>query len=300
MSDSNSSDFTQRKSDDSQRDGRGLDTALVIRAENAWIGVGMEYDALIARHGPMHEGWTLKSQRLLSVDDRHYDRLDIMLNHGEELSYFFDITDVYGQGVPTSDEIKAMLDDDDVELDGRSTTGGSAMTDLDPHAMTPHAIADRQDESQCVATAVIIRAETVWSSVCEEYDYLSLRHGPTWKDWTVRIQACSSRHGRHYDLIEVIPNHGEPQTYCFDVTNGYEDGFHEVSVKQGLMETRRHPVRYFQVKLDEAATARVLRYPEGEAMWAEVVALACQNFERKKARSVLADALVTTRALLRE
>ena len=97
-----------------------------------------------------------------------------------------------------------------------------------------------------------------------------------------------------------MPKDGEPLTYCFDVTSGYEDGLHEVSVKQGLMETRRHPGMYFQVRLDGAATARVLRYPEGDIMWAEIVALAYQQFERKKARSVLAEALVMARGLLRE
>ncbi|MBK1720467.1 hypothetical protein [Thiocystis violacea] len=182
-------------------------------------------------------------------------------------------------------------DSDDSRRDGLGS---------DRYAMTPPAIAKLQDENHRFETAVIIQAETIWTSVCKEYDYLSRQHGPTWKDWTVRIQACLSRNGRYYDLIEVIPNHGEPRIYCFDMTNGHEDGLHTVSVKQGLMETRRRPGAYFQVKIDQAATARVLRYPEADVMWAEVVALAHQHFERKKARFVLADALVTARALLRE
>lgn len=301
MSDSNPRDFTQQDRDDSHRDGLGLATALVIQAENSWIGVGMEYEAIMTRHGPMHEGWTLKSQRMFSVDGRRYDQLTIVLSDGEELSYFFDITDFYGQDeVLPEDEFEAMWDSDDAELDSQRPGDRVALMDLNPRELDVRVIASSQDADPCVDAAVFIQAETVWTGVCEEYDYLSRQHGPTWRDWTVRIQECLSRNGRYYDLIEVVPKDGEPHTYCFDVTSGYEDGLHEVSLKQGLMETRRHPGMYFQVRLDGAATARVLRDPEADFMWAEVVALAHQSFERQKARSVLANALVTTRALLRE
>lgn len=169
------------------------------------------------------------------------------------------------------------------------------MTDCNSQEMAAH-----HSDGLSIETAIIIQAETIWSSVCEEYDYLSHQYGPKWRDWTVQIQDCLSNNGRYYDLIEIHPNDGEPQTYYFDVTSGYEDGLNDVSIKQGLMETRRHPGMYFQVRLDGAATARVLRDPEGEAMWAEVFTLAHQHFERKKARFILADALVMTRTLLRK
>lgn len=98
--------LTQQDSDDSCRDGLSLATALVIRAENSWIGVGMEYEYIIARHGQMYEDWTLKSQRLFPRDDTGctYDQLNIVLNDGQELSYFFDITDFYGREVAMSDD----------------------------------------------------------------------------------------------------------------------------------------------------------------------------------------------------
>jgi hypothetical protein len=306
MSDSNPRDLIRQDIDDSRRDGLSLDTALVIRAENSWIGVGMEYDYVIARHGRMHEGWTLESQRLLHRDEngRSYDQLNIVLSDGRELSYFFDITDFYGREVLMSDEIRAMLDEDDAESGSRSRGDEGVMMDLDPSDMSAPANADGRDEEACFETAVIIQAETIWSSLCEEYEYLSrlhpLKHLQQWKDWTVRIDACLFRNGRYYDRIEVVSASGESQTYCFDVTNGYEDGLHTVSVKQGLMETIRNPSSYFQVKLGMAATARLMRYPEAEVMWAEVVALAHQYFEHHKARAVLAEALMRERAFLRE
>ncbi|BCU05546.1 hypothetical protein [Allochromatium tepidum] len=212
MSESNSRDLIQQDIDDSRRDGLSLATALVIRAEESWIGVGMEYEAIRARHGRMHEDWTPTSQRLLSRDEngRSYDQVNIVLSDGRELSYFFDITDFYGREVSMTDDIRAILEEDDAELDSRC----------------------RGDEDPCFETAVVIRAETIWSSLCEE--------------------------------------------------------------------TIRNPSSYFRVKLDMAATARLMRYPEAEVMWAEVVVLAHQYFERKKARAVLAEALVRERAFLRE
>lgn len=306
MSESNPRDFIRQDIDDSRRDGLSLDTALVIRAENASIGIGMEYEAVRARHGRMHEGWTLKSQRVLIMDEdgRSYDRLNIVLSDGRELAYFFDITDLYGREALMSDDIRAILEEDDVELDSRSRGDEGGMMDLDPLDRRAHANAVDRDEDMCFETAVVIQAETIWSSLCEEYEYLSCRHPlkhlQQWKDWTVRIDACLCRNGRYYDRIEVVSAHGEPQTYCFDVTNGYEDGLHTVDIKQGLMETIRNPSSYFQVKLGMAATARVMRYPVAKVMWAEVVALAHQYFKPKKARAVLAEALVQERAFLRE
>ena len=97
MPDSNPRDLIQADSDDSRRDGLSLETAMVIRAENAWIGVGLEYEAVIARHGPLNDGWTLESQRLRSVEGRRYDELHIVLNNGERRVYHFDITDFYGK-----------------------------------------------------------------------------------------------------------------------------------------------------------------------------------------------------------
>ena len=284
MSDSNPRDLIRQDIDDSRRDGLSLATAIVIRAEDSWIGVGMEYEAIRARHGRMHEDWTPTSQRLLSRDEngRSYDQVNIVLSDGRELSYFFDITDFYGREVSMTDDIRAILEDEGAEPGSRSLG----------------------DEEACFEMAVVIRADTIWSSLCEEYEYLSrlhpLKHRQHWKDWTVRVEACLCRNGRYYDRIAVVSASGASQTYCFDMTNGYEDGLHTVDVKQGLMETIRNPSSYFRVKLDMAATARLMRYPEAEVMWAEVVALAHQYFERKKARAVLAEALVRERAFLRE
>ena len=81
MSDSNPRDLIRQDIDDSRRDGLSLATAIVIRAEDSWIGVGMEYEAIRARHGRMHEDWTPTSQRLLSRDEngRSYDQVNIAL-----------------------------------------------------------------------------------------------------------------------------------------------------------------------------------------------------------------------------
>ncbi|ADC61006.1 hypothetical protein [Allochromatium vinosum] len=108
MSDSNSRDLTQQDIDDSRRDGLSLATALVILAEDAWDGVRMEYDHVIAQHGQMHEGWTLASQHVFLDGERRYDRLDIVLSSGEKLSYFFDITNFYGRHtIPDDDDSEA-------------------------------------------------------------------------------------------------------------------------------------------------------------------------------------------------
>jgi hypothetical protein len=111
MSDSNPRDLIRQDIDDSRRDGLSLATALVIRAEDSWIGVGMEYEAIRARHGRMHEDWTPTSQRLLHRDEngRSYDQVNIVLSDGRELSYFFDITDFYGREVLMTDDIRAIL-----------------------------------------------------------------------------------------------------------------------------------------------------------------------------------------------
>lgn len=93
MSESNLRNVAQQDSDDSRRDGLSLATAIPIRAANAWIGVGLEYDHVIARHGPLNDGWTLESQRLRSVEGQRYDELHIVLNNGERLVCHFDITD---------------------------------------------------------------------------------------------------------------------------------------------------------------------------------------------------------------
>lgn len=174
MSGSNPRDLIQQDSDDSRRDGLSLETAIVVRAENTWDGVGMEYDYVIARHGPIDEGWTLESQRLRSVEGRRYDELRIVLNHGEQRIYHFDITDFYGKG------------------------------DLPPAADEP-----------------------------------------------------------------------EPMT----------------------MTMKRHPALDAQVKIDQAAIARVLRYPEADALWAEAVRLGGEHFGRQKTRALLAEALVAARVL---
>lgn len=65
---SNARDLIQPDSDDSRREGLGRATAIVIRAENNWIGLGMEYDDGFARHGPIDVGWTLESRRVRSLE----------------------------------------------------------------------------------------------------------------------------------------------------------------------------------------------------------------------------------------
>ncbi|NEX23547.1 hypothetical protein G3480_25255 [Thiorhodococcus mannitoliphagus] len=293
MSESNPRDLTRQDSDDSRRDGLSIETAIVIRAEHASIGVAMEYDTVTARHGAYGEAWTLASQRLRLMEDRRYDILRILLKTGEEVTYFLDITEWYGkdESQPNLAEIAAWIDDDDADW--------NIQVENDEGALPPQASADRQGDGHSLETAVVIHAQTIWSSVCEECDFLILKHGPL-ADWTAEFQACFSRNARHYDRIEVIPRQGEPQTYYFDVTKGYEDGLHEVSMKQGLMRTRRNPGAYLRVMIDTAATARVFREPEAAALWAEAVALVNEQFERRQARRVLADALLTTRRLMRE
>lgn len=172
MSESNPRDLAQQESDDSRRDGLSLATAIPIRAANAGIGVGLEYEAVSARHGPLNAGWTLESQRLRSVEGRRYDVLHIVLRNGERRVYHFDITDFYGK------------------------------CDLPPDAVAP---------------------------------------------------KPSAR--------------------------------------------PRRPIQDAQVKIDQAAIARVLHHPEADALWAEAVRLGIEHFGRQTTRARLAEALVAARVL---
>ncbi|MCF7984990.1 MAG: hypothetical protein K9L70_11360 [Thiohalocapsa sp.] len=81
----------------------------------------MEYEYVIARHGPIEEGWTLESQRLRFVEGRRYDELHIVLSRGEQRIYHFDITDFYGKAAlpPAADEPEPMTMKRHPALDAR-------------------------------------------------------------------------------------------------------------------------------------------------------------------------------------
>lgn len=95
MSDPNVCDIPPPDSDDDRRDGLSLETAIVIEAEDSWIGVRLEYDYVSQRHGALKTGWFLESQQLVRHDGHHYDVLRIRLSNGESRTYHFDITDFY-------------------------------------------------------------------------------------------------------------------------------------------------------------------------------------------------------------
>ena len=74
-------------------EGGSVARAVVIQAASERDGVAAEYDWL-ARHLP---GAVVARQALLSVGDRQYDRIDVVLPGGGQRSVYFDVTGFFGR-----------------------------------------------------------------------------------------------------------------------------------------------------------------------------------------------------------
>ncbi len=78
--------------------GMSQDDAIVImNAINDSEGVDAEYYYLEQRYKERYDDWDLISQALLDQGETKYDRMDLMLSSGSNVTIYFDITDFFGK-----------------------------------------------------------------------------------------------------------------------------------------------------------------------------------------------------------
>ncbi|HVA97529.1 MAG TPA: hypothetical protein VNG53_01430 [Bacteroidia bacterium] len=88
-----SSNSTTTTENASTKVGLSIETAVVIKDKNETDGVNSEY-AWINVHYP---DYTTKSQELLMVKNKPYDKIDIKTKEGKALAIYFDISNFFGK-----------------------------------------------------------------------------------------------------------------------------------------------------------------------------------------------------------
>jgi hypothetical protein len=80
-------------SDDAHRSGNGdsFETAVVVNADNSFVGVEAEYAYISSQCGEPHKDWKLQSQGLCDRGGKPYDVLTIALSGGATRTFYFDI-----------------------------------------------------------------------------------------------------------------------------------------------------------------------------------------------------------------
>jgi len=78
-------------------DGSSMERAVVIHATSSAAGVQAEYTYLSERHGQQGQEWGLESQALMEEDGRHFDALNVKTRDGQDLTYYFDISEFFGK-----------------------------------------------------------------------------------------------------------------------------------------------------------------------------------------------------------
>jgi hypothetical protein len=68
-----------------------------MNAINDSEGVDAEYYYLEQRYKERYVDWDLISQVLLDQGETKYDRMDLMLSSGSNVTIYFDITDFFGK-----------------------------------------------------------------------------------------------------------------------------------------------------------------------------------------------------------
>jgi hypothetical protein len=71
--------------------GYSFETAVVVNADNSFIGVKAEYGYIGNQCGEPHKDWRLQSQGLRQHEGKAYDVLTIALSSGETRTFYFDI-----------------------------------------------------------------------------------------------------------------------------------------------------------------------------------------------------------------
>lgn len=78
-------------------DGGSIDTAVLVSAPNALVGVRAEYEYVELKHGRKDTDWSVESQAIIEQGGRKYDLLSIKLSSGQSQSYYFDVTQSFGK-----------------------------------------------------------------------------------------------------------------------------------------------------------------------------------------------------------
>jgi hypothetical protein len=78
-------------------DGNGdsFETAVVVNADNSFVGVEAEYAYIANQCGEPYKDWKLQSQRLLEHAGKPYDVLTIALSGGATKTFYFDIENFF-------------------------------------------------------------------------------------------------------------------------------------------------------------------------------------------------------------
>jgi hypothetical protein len=71
--------------------GDSFETAVVVNADNSFIGVEAEYAYIANQCGEPHKDWKLQSQALREYGGKPYDVLTITLSSGGTRAFYFDI-----------------------------------------------------------------------------------------------------------------------------------------------------------------------------------------------------------------
>jgi len=74
-------------------DGSSIETAVIIKAPNNYLGVRGEFD-WIKKNRP---GWKLETQSVLKGGGKVYDKMYFITPDGQRTNLFFDVTDFYGK-----------------------------------------------------------------------------------------------------------------------------------------------------------------------------------------------------------
>jgi hypothetical protein len=75
--------------------GDSFETAVIVNAENSFVGVEAEYAYVANQCGEPHKDWNLESQGLREHAGKPYDVLTIVLNGGATRTFYFDITNFF-------------------------------------------------------------------------------------------------------------------------------------------------------------------------------------------------------------
>jgi hypothetical protein len=78
-------------------DGNGdsFETAVVVNADNSFVGVEAEYAYIASQCGEPYKDWKLQSQGLLEHGGKPYDVLTIALSGGGTRKFYFDIANFF-------------------------------------------------------------------------------------------------------------------------------------------------------------------------------------------------------------
>ena len=79
--------------------GSTIETAVIINTDSYAIGVPAEYEYIKNIHGVHGEDYSLLKQSLSFVNENSYDEILIKLKNGEEISYFFNISQFFGTDI---------------------------------------------------------------------------------------------------------------------------------------------------------------------------------------------------------